>query len=133
MLKDNDRIFTNLYGHSERFLSGARLRGDWEGTSNLIKKGKEFITCLTAYSKPIAEIANKYCDIILVGDSVGMVFYGMKSTREIKLDTMILHGKAVKSSSKRSLVVIDMPYKTYSNKFIALKKTQKWRYSLSKM
>ena len=43
MLKDNDRIFTNLYGHSERFLSGARLRGDWEGTSNLIKKGKEFI------------------------------------------------------------------------------------------
>ena len=43
MLKDNDRIFTNLYGHSERFLSGARLRGDWEGTSNLIKKGKESI------------------------------------------------------------------------------------------
>ena len=43
MLKDNDRIFTNLYGHSERVLSGARLRGDWEGTSNLIKKGKESI------------------------------------------------------------------------------------------
>ena len=43
MLKDNDRIFTNLYGHSERFLSGARLRGDWEGTGNLIKKGKEAI------------------------------------------------------------------------------------------
>tara|TARA_Y100001934_G_scaffold29811_1_gene32807 strand:+ start:2391 stop:3671 length:1281 start_codon:yes stop_codon:yes gene_type:complete len=43
MLKDNDRIFTNLYGHSERFLSGARLRGDWEGTGNLIKKGKESI------------------------------------------------------------------------------------------
>ena len=43
MLKDNDRIFTNLYGHSERFLSGARLRGDWDGTGNLIKKGKESI------------------------------------------------------------------------------------------
>ena len=43
MLKDNDRIFTNLYGHSERFLSGARLRGDWEGAGNLIKKGKESI------------------------------------------------------------------------------------------
>ena len=43
MLKDNDRIFTNIYGHSERVLSGARLRGDWEGTGNLIKKGKESI------------------------------------------------------------------------------------------
>ena len=91
----------------------------------LKKKGKEFITCLTAYSKPIAEIANKYCDIILVGDSVGMVFYGMKSTREIKLDTMILHGKTVKNFAKRSLVVFDMPYKTYSNKIIAYKNAKR--------
>ena len=87
----------------------------------LEKKGKEPITCLTAYSKPMAEIIDKYCDIILVGDSVGMVLYGMKTTREVKIDTMILHGKAVKSSTKRSLVVFDMPYKTYSNKFIAYK------------
>ena len=43
MLKDKDRIFTNIYGHSESFLSGARLRGDWESTVNLIKKGKEYI------------------------------------------------------------------------------------------
>ena len=59
----------------------------------LKKKGKEPITCLTAYSKPVAEILDKYCDIILVGDSVGMVLYGMKSTREVKFETMILHGK----------------------------------------
>jgi len=61
----------------------------------------------------------------LVGDSVGMVLYGMKTTREVKIDTMILHGKAVKSSTKRSLVVFDMPYKTYSNKFIAYKNAKK--------
>ena len=84
----------------------------------LEKKGKEPITCLTAYSKPMAEIIDKYCDIILVGDSVGMVLYGMKTTREVKIETMILHGKAGKNSAKRSLVGFDMPYKTYSNIFI---------------
>ena len=91
----------------------------------LKKKGKEPITCLTAYSKPVAEILDKYCDIILVGDSVGMALYGMKTTREVKIDTMILHGRAVKSYTKRSLVVFDMPYKTYSNKFIAYKNAKK--------
>ena len=93
--------------------------------SILEKKGKEPITCLTAYSRPMAEIIDKYCDIILVGDSVGMVLYGMKTTREVKIETMILHGKAVKNSTKRSCVVFDMPYKTYSNKFIAYKNVKK--------
>ena len=91
----------------------------------LDKKGKEPIICLTAYSKPVAEILDKYCDIILVGDSVGMVLYGMKTTREVKIETMILHGKAVKSATKRSLVVFDIPYKTYSNKFVAYKNAKK--------
>ena len=91
----------------------------------LKKKGKVPITCLTAYSKSMAEIIDKYCDIILVGDSVGMVLYGMKTTREVKIETMILHGKAVKKSTKRSFVVFDMPYKTYSNKFIAYKNVKK--------
>ena len=91
----------------------------------LEKKGKEPITCLTAYSKPMAEIIDKYCDIILVGDSVGMVLYGMKTTREVKIETLILHGKAVKNCSKRSFVVFDMPHKTYSNKFIAYKNVKK--------
>ena len=91
----------------------------------LKKKGKEPITCLTAYSTPMAEIIDKYCDIILVGDSVGMVLYGMKTTKKVKIETMILHGKAVKSSAKRSLVVFDMPYNTYSNKFIAYKNVKK--------
>ena len=85
----------------------------------LKKKNKIPITCLTAYTKTIAQIADKYCDIILVGDSLGMVLYGMKTTRDVKIETMILHAKAVKKFAKKSLVVFDMPYKTYTNKLIA--------------
>ncbi len=87
----------------------------------LSSKNKIPITCLTAYTKSIAKIVDKYCDIILVGDSLGMVLYGMKSTREVSLNTMLLHAKAVKKSTKRSLVVFDMPHKTYLNKFSAYK------------
>ena len=89
------------------------------------KKGKQPIVCLTAYTKNIAKIADKYCDIILVGDSLGMVLYGMKTTRNVKIETMILHAKAVKEISKKSLVVFDMPYKTYTNKFSAYKNAKK--------
>jgi len=91
----------------------------------LNKKGKKPIICLTAYSKPITEVIDKYCDIILVGDSLGMVLYGFKSTREVKFETMLLHCKAVRSSAKRSLVVCDLPYKTYNNKFSAYKHAKK--------
>ena len=91
----------------------------------LEKKNKIPITCLTAYSKNIAQIADKYCDIILVGDSLAMVLYGMKTTRDINIDTMILHGKAVKKSTKKSLVVFDMPHKTYTNKYIAYKNAKR--------
>ena len=91
----------------------------------LKKKNKEPIICLTSYSKATAEILDKYCDIILVGDSLGMVLYGMKTTREIKIETMMLHAIAVKKSTKKSLVVFDMPYKSYSNKFIAYKNAKK--------
>tara|TARA_B100001123_G_C15161781_1_gene967734 strand:- start:183 stop:962 length:780 start_codon:yes stop_codon:yes gene_type:complete len=93
--------------------------------SILKKKGKKPIICLTAYSQSVAEILDKQCDIILVGDSVGMVLYGMKTTREVKLDTMILHAQAVKKSVKKSLVVFDMPYKTYSNKQLAYKNAKR--------
>ena len=89
------------------------------------KKNRYPITCLTSYSKPVAEILDKYCDIILVGDSLGMVLYGMKSTREVTLDTMIAHAKSVCLGTKRSLVVVDMPFKTYSNKLVAYKNAKK--------
>ena len=91
----------------------------------LQRKNKTPITCLSAYSKAIAQIADKYCDIILVGDSLGMVLYGMRSTKEVKIETMILHCRAVKNYTKKSLVVFDMPYKTYENKFIAYKNASK--------
>ena len=89
------------------------------------KKNRTPIICLTAYSKAIAQIADKHCDIILVGDSLSMVLYGMKTTKNIKIETMILHAQAVKNYSKRSLVVFDMPYKTYTNKLVAYKNAKK--------
>ena len=91
----------------------------------LKKKGKIPIVCLTAYTKNIAEIVDKYCDIILVGDSLGMVLYGMKTTKEVKMNNMIIHGKTVKAVARRSLVVLDMPYKTYTNKSNAYKNAKK--------
>ena len=91
----------------------------------LQKKNDSPIACLTAYSKNTAKIADKYCDIILVGDSLGMVLYGMKTTRDVKIETMILHAKTVKNFAKKSLVVIDMPYKSYTNKLIAYKNAKK--------
>ena len=66
------------------------------------KKNKVPIACLTAYSKNTAVIADKYCDIILVGDSVGMVLYGMKNTRDVKIETMILHGRIFKAETTMS-------------------------------
>ena len=80
------------------------------------RKNKKPIVCLTAYSENIAKILDRYCDIVLVGDSLGMVLYGMKSTREVKLDMMINHGKSVRRGISKSILVVDMPYKTYRNK-----------------
>jgi 3-methyl-2-oxobutanoate hydroxymethyltransferase len=77
------------------------------------KKFKKPLVCLTAYTAPVAKILNKYCDIILVGDSVGMVLHGMNSTRDVTLEMMIMHGKAVRASAKNSLLVIDMPFGSY--------------------
>tara|TARA_B100001123_G_scaffold448142_1_gene608025 strand:- start:2449 stop:3228 length:780 start_codon:yes stop_codon:yes gene_type:complete len=91
----------------------------------LKKKNRTSIVCLTSYSKAITQIADKYCDIILVGDSLGMVLYGMKTTREVKLETMILHAKTVKKFAKKSLVVFDMPFRTYTNKLVAYKNAKK--------
>ena len=91
----------------------------------LKRKNSKPIVCLTAYSKTIAEILDKYCDIILVGDSLGMVLYGMKSTREVTLNTIINHGKSVKKGISKSLFVIDMPYQTYRNKKEAYKNAKK--------
>ena len=94
--------------------------------SNLIKKkNKSKIVSLTAYSKNIATILDNFCDIILVGDSLGSVLYNYKSTREVKLDVMIEHSKSVRMGIKKSLMVVDMPYNTYRNPKEALKNAKK--------
>ena len=89
------------------------------------KKHKSKIICLTAYSKNIAEEVDKYVDITLVGDSLGSVLYNYKSTRSVTLTEMINHSKSVRLGIKRSLMVVDMPYKTYSTKSLALKNAKK--------
>jgi len=85
------------------------------------KKNKKKIICLTSYSKNIAQILDKYCDIVLVGDSLGSVLYNYSTTRKISLNTMIQHSKSVKKGITKSLMVVDMPYKTYRNRREALK------------
>tara|TARA_B100000900_G_C20443437_1_gene660002 strand:- start:132 stop:911 length:780 start_codon:yes stop_codon:yes gene_type:complete len=85
------------------------------------KKGKTKIICLTAYSKNIASILDKYCDLVLVGDSLGSVLYNYKSTKEVTLETMINHSKSVRLGVKRSIMMVDMPYNTYRNPREALK------------
>ena len=69
------------------------------------KKNKSKIICLTAYSKNIAQIIDKHCDIVLVGDSLGSVLYNYKSTRSVKLDTMIEHSKSVVSKKVLWLLI----------------------------
>ena len=82
--------------------------------SDLTKmKGKEKIVCLTAYSHRGAQLIDSACDVILVGDSLGMTVYGMESTLGVTLDMMINHGKAVTKAAEHSFVIVDMPYGSY--------------------
>ena len=85
------------------------------------KKNKSKIVCLTAYSKNFAEEIDKYVDIVLVGDSLGSVLYNYPSTKKVTLTEMINHSKSVRLGVKKSLMVVDMPYKTYETKNLALK------------
>lgn len=62
-------------------------------------KGRRPIVCLTACTAPVAAALDPYCDLLLVGDSLAMVVYGMDSTRDIDLDTMIRHASARRGPS----------------------------------
>src|SRR5690606_3041916 len=79
----------------------------------LARKGGEPIVCLTAYDAPTAEMLDEHCDLLLVGDSVGMVVHGLPNTVGVTLDMMILHGQAVMRGARRAMVVIDMPFGSY--------------------
>ena len=82
----------------------------------LLKKNSIPITCLTAYSKPLANLLDGKVDLILIGDSLGTTLYGMKNTRSVTLEMMKRHGKAVVRNTESSMTIVDMPYKTYRNK-----------------
>jgi 3-methyl-2-oxobutanoate hydroxymethyltransferase len=89
------------------------------------KKKKSKIVCLTAYSKNIASMLDNYCDLILVGDSLGSVLYNFTTTRKVTLNMMIEHAKSVRLGVSKSLLVVDMPYNTYRTKSEALKNCKK--------
>lgn len=73
------------------------------------------LVCLTAYTAPMAAIIDAHCDIILVGDSLGMVIYGMDGTTQVTTDMMVNHGKAVSRVCKHACLVVDMPFGTYED------------------
>ena len=91
----------------------------------IAKKNKSKIVCLTAYSKNIASILDNYCDLVLVGDSLGSVLYNFTTTRKVTLNMMIEHAKSVRLGVSKSLMVVDMPYNTYRTKSEALKNCKK--------
>ena len=77
------------------------------------RKGGVPLVVLTAYSTPVARLVDAHCDIVLVGDSVGMVIHGLPSTLGVTLEMMILHGRAVVRGAQKAMPVIDMPFGSY--------------------
>ncbi|MBA3911630.1 MAG: 3-methyl-2-oxobutanoate hydroxymethyltransferase [Rhodobacter sp.] len=77
------------------------------------KKGGTPLVVLTAYSTPVARLVDAHCDVVLVGDSVGMVIHGLPSTLGVTMEMMILHGRAVVRGAQKAMPVIDMPFGSY--------------------
>lgn len=77
------------------------------------RKGADPLVCLTAYTTPVAQLADADCDLVLVGDSVGMVLHGLPSTLGVTMEMMVLHGRAVARGLSRALMVVDMPFGSY--------------------
>jgi 3-methyl-2-oxobutanoate hydroxymethyltransferase len=77
------------------------------------RKGGVPIVCLTAYSAPMARLLDPVADLLLVGDSLGMVVYGFDSTLPVTLDMMIAHGAAVVRGARQACVIVDMPFASY--------------------
>ncbi|MFN3075658.1 MAG: 3-methyl-2-oxobutanoate hydroxymethyltransferase [Alphaproteobacteria bacterium] len=77
------------------------------------RKGGQPIVVLTAYTAPMAKMMDPLVDVLLVGDSLGMVVYGMETTLGVTLEMMIRHGEAVARAAKRACVIVDMPFGSY--------------------
>lgn len=79
----------------------------------MVRKGGTPLVALTAYTTPVARLVDSHCDIVLVGDSVGMVLHGMPTTLGVTMEMMILHGRAVVRGLSKAMAVIDMPFGSY--------------------
>ncbi|MFQ5565050.1 MAG: 3-methyl-2-oxobutanoate hydroxymethyltransferase [Paracoccaceae bacterium] len=79
----------------------------------MARKGAEPLVCLTSYTAHVAHICDAVCDLLLVGDSLGMVIHGMPNTLGVTLEHMIMHGQAVVRGADKSLVVVDMPFGSF--------------------
>jgi 3-methyl-2-oxobutanoate hydroxymethyltransferase len=77
------------------------------------RKGTKPVVCLTCYHAHTARLLDEHVDLMLVGDSLGMVMHGMETTLGVTLDMMILHGKAVMRGSRHALITVDMPFGSY--------------------
>lgn len=94
-------------------MSATGARGALTPPDILLRKRADPLTCLTAYTTPMARLVDKVCDIVLVGDSVGMVLHGLPSTLGVTMEMMVLHGKAVRRGLERALMVVDLPFGSY--------------------
>lgn len=81
----------------------------------MARKGGEKLVCLTAYTTPVAAILDEHADLLLVGDSLGMVVHGLPSTVGVTLEMMILHGQAVARGAQHAMIVVDLPFGTYES------------------
>ncbi|MEM7742633.1 MAG: 3-methyl-2-oxobutanoate hydroxymethyltransferase [Pseudomonadota bacterium] len=77
------------------------------------RKGGEPLVCLTSYTAHVAAICDEVCDLLLVGDSLGMVIHGMPNTLGVTLEHMIMHGQATMRGASTALVVVDMPFGSF--------------------
>jgi 3-methyl-2-oxobutanoate hydroxymethyltransferase len=76
-------------------------------------KGVRPVVSLTAYTTPIARILDRHCDLLLVGDSLGMVLYGMETTVGVTMEMMVAHGQAVMRGATRACIIVDLPFGSY--------------------
>jgi 3-methyl-2-oxobutanoate hydroxymethyltransferase len=79
----------------------------------MARKGGDPLVCLTSYTAHVAHICDQVCDLLLVGDSLGMVIHGMPNTLGVTLEHMIMHGQAVVRGADKALVAVDMPFGSF--------------------
>jgi len=93
--------------------SGGRAKKRMTVPAFMERKGAEPLVCLTSYTAHVARICDEVCDLLLVGDSLGMVIHGMPNTLGVTLEHMIMHGQAVVRGAETALVVVDMPFGSF--------------------